>query len=206
MTFYPQKQPYSSFENNSGPTNRQTDGPTDGHDLLQRCVVASKKEKGHFQRQALITLNTVNAIGDCSKIAFFVYALVRVHKENKIVMIKILKESSQLSNEKRQQKHSAADKAQGIRFLPLFFLFFSFFFLFFSFSFFTFFFINCPRISEDEADDMDIHSCGDAGGNRVFRSYGMSGITKIYFLIPFYLFLFLSVYDHHYHHSYRYFY
>ena len=34
MTFYTQKRSYSSFENNTR--------PTDGHDLLQRCVVASK--------------------------------------------------------------------------------------------------------------------------------------------------------------------
>ena len=35
------------FKNNAGrtdgPTDRRTDGPTDGHDLLWRCVVASKK-------------------------------------------------------------------------------------------------------------------------------------------------------------------
>ena len=42
MTFHPQNRPYSSFENNTGPTDRRTDGQTDGHDLLQRCVVASK--------------------------------------------------------------------------------------------------------------------------------------------------------------------
>ena len=31
---------FSSFENNTG----HTDGPTDGHDLFQRCVVASKNQ------------------------------------------------------------------------------------------------------------------------------------------------------------------
>ena len=29
-TFFPQKQPYSSFENNTGHTDGPTDGPTDG--------------------------------------------------------------------------------------------------------------------------------------------------------------------------------
>ena len=36
MNFHPQKQPYSSFENNTGRTDR--------HDLLQRGVVASKSQ------------------------------------------------------------------------------------------------------------------------------------------------------------------
>ena len=34
MTFYPQKRPYSSFEDNTGHTDGRTDRRTDGHDLL----------------------------------------------------------------------------------------------------------------------------------------------------------------------------
>ena len=33
-SFQPQKQRYSAFENNTGQTDRRTDGRTDGHDLL----------------------------------------------------------------------------------------------------------------------------------------------------------------------------
>ena len=37
--FYPQKRPFSLFED----VTEQTDGPTDRHNLSQRCVVAAKK-------------------------------------------------------------------------------------------------------------------------------------------------------------------
>ena len=55
MTFYPQKRPYSSFENNTGQTDGRTDGWTDGPTDLPtdrrtrpqtRCVVSSKKQAG----------------------------------------------------------------------------------------------------------------------------------------------------------------
>ena len=35
-----------TFENNTGHMDGRTDGPTDGHDLLQRCDGASKKGTG----------------------------------------------------------------------------------------------------------------------------------------------------------------
>ena len=41
-SFLPQKQQILSFENNTGLRDRRTDGQMDGHNLLQRCVVASK--------------------------------------------------------------------------------------------------------------------------------------------------------------------
>ena len=53
--FYPEKGPSSSFENNTDiqtdrPMDRimdgRLDGPNNGHDLLQRCLVASKNEVG----------------------------------------------------------------------------------------------------------------------------------------------------------------
>ena len=47
-SFHPQKPLFLSFKNNTGQTYRQTDRRTDGHDLLQRCVVASKKWQKNF--------------------------------------------------------------------------------------------------------------------------------------------------------------
>ena len=41
-TFYPQKRPYLSIESYEGHTDERTGGHTVGHDLLWRCVVASK--------------------------------------------------------------------------------------------------------------------------------------------------------------------
>ena len=41
-SFQPRKPQFSSFENNTGPSDRPRDGRMDGHGLLKRCVVASK--------------------------------------------------------------------------------------------------------------------------------------------------------------------
>ena len=59
-SFHPQKPLFLSFKNNTGQTYRQTERRTDGHDLLQRCVVASKKKK---EREQMYTEGQIKKIG-----------------------------------------------------------------------------------------------------------------------------------------------
>ena len=83
MTYDPQKQPYSSFENNTG----QTDGRTDGNDYLKRCVVASKKSSNAIMISDMIS--------DDAEVAFYVPQFCHYQP---IISIRLLSHPIQSSN------------------------------------------------------------------------------------------------------------